>query len=272
MKRQLYTTGEFAKLCGIRKQTLFYYDQIGLLKPTLVEDNGYRRYSHEQYQTFLLISCLKEVGMPLAQIRSYLEEPDPKLRKEAIGERLSALDQRISYLQRVREVLSSAFGVEDNARADPASTRKAEVTVEHFDEVRYWATKRLDIMDDRELVETTATLVKAVRFSAVCLASGDVLEGRIDRQRHLLVACSENLSKQRAQELGLHTFMRRAGTYAMVYQLSGEKPEDTYGRLLEFLEKEHAAPGEYFYETFPLSESDNAKTPLSISVEVVPAF
>ena len=36
------TTGEFAKLCGVKKQTLFHYDQIGILKPELSGENGYR--------------------------------------------------------------------------------------------------------------------------------------------------------------------------------------------------------------------------------------
>ena len=48
-EEQLYTTGQFAELCGVKKQTLFHYDDIGLLVPALVEDNGYRRYSYSQY-------------------------------------------------------------------------------------------------------------------------------------------------------------------------------------------------------------------------------
>lgn len=29
--RKYFTTGEFAKLCHVKKQTLFHYDEIGLL-------------------------------------------------------------------------------------------------------------------------------------------------------------------------------------------------------------------------------------------------
>ena len=36
---------EFAKLTGVSVRTLHYYDEIGLLKPTLVDaQNGYRFY------------------------------------------------------------------------------------------------------------------------------------------------------------------------------------------------------------------------------------
>ena len=43
MDEKLYTTGQFADMCGVKKQTLFHYDDIGILKPVLVEENGYRR-------------------------------------------------------------------------------------------------------------------------------------------------------------------------------------------------------------------------------------
>ena len=40
------TCGEFAALCEVKKQTLFHYDDIGLLKPEIVNDKGYRFYSY----------------------------------------------------------------------------------------------------------------------------------------------------------------------------------------------------------------------------------
>ncbi|HBY3460150.1 TPA: MerR family DNA-binding transcriptional regulator, partial [Clostridioides difficile] len=33
MEKQYFTTGEFAKLCGISKQTLIFYDKIGIFSP-----------------------------------------------------------------------------------------------------------------------------------------------------------------------------------------------------------------------------------------------
>ena len=108
-EEQLYTTGQFAELCGVKKQTLFHYDDIGLLVPALVEDNGYRRYSYSQYQDFLLISCLKEAGMSLTEIKDYLEESDPVRRQHTVELRLAALDNRIAYLMNVRKILANSF-------------------------------------------------------------------------------------------------------------------------------------------------------------------
>ena len=33
MKKDYFTTGEFAAICGVSKQTLFYYDQQGIFCP-----------------------------------------------------------------------------------------------------------------------------------------------------------------------------------------------------------------------------------------------
>ena len=63
-----FTTGEFAKLCGVKKQTLFHYDQIGILKPEITTSNGYRYYSVLQFDTYITIAMLKELDIPLANI------------------------------------------------------------------------------------------------------------------------------------------------------------------------------------------------------------
>ena len=44
-KKYLYTTGQFAKLNGINRRTLHYYDEIGLFSPEFKEENGYRYYT-----------------------------------------------------------------------------------------------------------------------------------------------------------------------------------------------------------------------------------
>ena len=61
---------DFAHICGTNKRTLHHYDQIGLFAPALRGENGYRYYSQEQYDVFMVIAALKELGMPLLDIRT----------------------------------------------------------------------------------------------------------------------------------------------------------------------------------------------------------
>ena len=70
---QYFTTSEFAEICGVTKHTLFHYDDIGILKPEIVSESGYRYYSINQFFTFDIISILKEAEMPLKEIKEYVE-------------------------------------------------------------------------------------------------------------------------------------------------------------------------------------------------------
>lgn len=54
LKLNPLTTGEFAKICNVKKHTLFHYDDIGLLKPDYYDENGYRFYSYSQLNLFYI--------------------------------------------------------------------------------------------------------------------------------------------------------------------------------------------------------------------------
>ena len=66
LNRGKFTTGEFAKVCGTTKETLFHYDRIGLLKPQVIGQNRYRYYAAKQFYRYDLIDTLKMAGCSLA--------------------------------------------------------------------------------------------------------------------------------------------------------------------------------------------------------------
>ena len=81
-------TGEFAKLVGVTKHTLFYYDKIGLFSPEIKLENGYRFYSFDQLDVFDVIQTLRELDVSLEEIQRIYESEKSKetaevcLRKE----------------------------------------------------------------------------------------------------------------------------------------------------------------------------------------------
>lgn len=72
-KENLISTKQFATLCQTTKHTLIHYDEIGILKPNYVGENGYRYYSLSQTEIFDVISFLKEMGLPLKEIKLVCE-------------------------------------------------------------------------------------------------------------------------------------------------------------------------------------------------------
>ena len=77
-------TSSFAKLCNTNKRTLIHYDEIGLFKPAYTDERGYRYYSETQCDTFYTITCLKDLGMPLKDIKPYVNDKNPDNFKKII--------------------------------------------------------------------------------------------------------------------------------------------------------------------------------------------
>lgn len=102
-----FTTGEFAKLCNVGKQTLFYYDKIGLFSPEIVADSGYRLYSYEQLEVFTGISVLKEMDMSLNDIKTYLENRNPQNLLELLETKQKEAQIKIERLSELKKYLAT---------------------------------------------------------------------------------------------------------------------------------------------------------------------
>lgn len=44
MIKKLYKISEFVELCGVKKYIFYYYDEIELLKLSIIYENGYWYY------------------------------------------------------------------------------------------------------------------------------------------------------------------------------------------------------------------------------------
>lgn len=97
-----FTTGEFARILGVKKHTLFHYDEIGLFSPALKEANGYRYYYVWQVDTFEVIRVLQKVGMPLGEIKAYMQERSPERFLSLMEEKEAQIDREIDRLKQMR--------------------------------------------------------------------------------------------------------------------------------------------------------------------------
>jgi DNA-binding transcriptional MerR regulator len=63
-----YTVSQLARLSGTSVRTLHHYDEIGLLKPASVGENGYRYYGREELLRLQSILVHREFGIALGDI------------------------------------------------------------------------------------------------------------------------------------------------------------------------------------------------------------
>lgn len=104
MNREKWRVGELAKLTGITIRTLHYYDQIGLLVPSIYSEGGHRLYSREDIGRLEHIINLKQLGFKLDECKCLLDDPDFRP-DEAIRMRLNRLDEQIGTLAELRQRL-----------------------------------------------------------------------------------------------------------------------------------------------------------------------
>lgn len=97
MKKQ-YTVNELAVISGVSVRTLHYYDQIGLLHPMRIAENGYRIYGSKEVDQLQQILFYRELKVPLKKIKAIMSNPDYDKEKE-LEEQLEQLLQQKSQIE-----------------------------------------------------------------------------------------------------------------------------------------------------------------------------
>lgn len=99
---------EFAKLTGVSVRTLHYYDEIGLIKPALVDaQNGYRFYDENSLLRMQEILFYRELDFPLKSILEILSSPDYDKQK-ALAEQRKLLELKKERLEKIIDALDGA--------------------------------------------------------------------------------------------------------------------------------------------------------------------
>lgn len=94
----MYTVGRLARMHGLSRSTLLYYDSIGLLKPCQGGKGAYRRYSEADARRLEQICLYRQTGLSLADIAKVLEAPETSL-AAALERRLEELNRDIARLR-----------------------------------------------------------------------------------------------------------------------------------------------------------------------------
>nr|WP_113700391.1 MerR family transcriptional regulator [Nonomuraea lactucae] len=69
----VYTPAEVVEETGFTLDTLRYYEKIGLLEPVERNAAGQRRFNDSDLSWLGLIRCLRDTGMPIAEMLRFAE-------------------------------------------------------------------------------------------------------------------------------------------------------------------------------------------------------
>ncbi len=96
----MYTVKQLSQLSGVSPRALRYYDQIGLLRPAQVGDNGYRYYDETNLLQLQQILLYRQMDLPLEQIARIIQQPDFDI-PIALAQHKKELVQRITHFEQV---------------------------------------------------------------------------------------------------------------------------------------------------------------------------
>jgi DNA-binding transcriptional MerR regulator len=137
----MFTVKQLSKLAGVTPRTLHHYDEIGLLKPSRVGDNGYRYYGEESLLKLQQILFYRELDIPLEDIKKIMGRRDFDIvgalhsHKDALQKQVTRLnhliatvDNTIDYLKGNKEMsnkqLFEAFSDEQQAEYEKEIAQK----------------------------------------------------------------------------------------------------------------------------------------------------
>lgn len=101
----LFTAGQFAKLMGINKRTLHFYDEIGLFSPAHKGENGYRYYTYHQSAILEMLLAWRELGMSIEEISEYIKDRSAQSFQKILEEKTLEIDEKIKNLKEIRRLL-----------------------------------------------------------------------------------------------------------------------------------------------------------------------
>lgn len=127
--KNFFSIGELARQQGISRQTLLFYDRIGLFRPAYTDPaNGYRYYSIKQLDELDTICIMKRIGLSLEEIGAYLKSYTLDESLLALRRQQAAIERQISELQLVKSRVEQRCAQLEHAAAIRA--RSDRVTVE----------------------------------------------------------------------------------------------------------------------------------------------
>ncbi|MEH7383013.1 MerR family transcriptional regulator [Bacillus sp. JJ1533] len=266
---KLLTTGEFAKLCKVNKQTLIYYDQIGLLSPVFKNEKGYRYYSINQIELFFVIDLLKDLDMSLTDIQQYTQNKSPESfltlmyqKREEIAKKRQELEMKEKLIETKIALMKEASQLDFN-----------HITLEHLPEATLYLSRNIENISDEEFVEVISEFID--ELNELQLDTGypiggltkreQILKGEFSKYSHLYI-------EQPHPKEGYPYFQAVKGDFLIGYHIGDDKSiHHTYKKLLSEMERLDLSLGdyvfeEYIYDTVVMNQKEQYITKIMIQV------
>ncbi len=266
-----FTISDFATLMGVSRQTLIYYDRIGLFKPIKILDNKYRLYSRSQINVISMITMLSEMGVPLKEIKTIVDRISPDTAIEVLKKQQHEAQEKLRKLKILEEMISLridqiTLGKEmSEMSAPPCSFTDLK------DDIPLYLGKSVNCswenISDDDIVDFYSNCEK---LNLPLIFSGrqmkryeDIIAGRTEIISNMYLPLRDSTNAN---------FVMPKGKYAVGYACGDcEKPNIIYKKMLTFIEENGMKIAGNAYEEYlldELAENDSGKFVMKIMLQV----
>lgn len=248
MNEKYFTTSEFSKICKVNKQTLLYYDQIGLFSPMYKNEKGYRFYSIRQLEWFNVIELLKDLGMPLKEIQQYIEHKSPASFLSLMHQQKKNIVKKRKEIEMTERIIDSKIELMELA----SQLDFHQISLDQHTEATLYLSKNIKNISDEEFVKVVSEFIEELYVSF--LDTGFPIGG-ITKKEQVLKGEYTNYSylymEQPNPREGYPYMKTMNGYFLTGYHIGEEKTiHETYVRLFSEMSRLNLSLGDYVYEEY----------------------
>ena len=115
---KFFTVGQLAERSGTTVRTLHYYDEIGLLSPSMRSGSGRRLYDRDSVLRLQQILTYRTLGLALEEIARLLDDPAFDRRAALLAQRQAVTDQIAQSEALIRSIDEALALIERKTRKD----------------------------------------------------------------------------------------------------------------------------------------------------------
>lgn len=169
------TVKELSDLTGISVRALHYYDEIGLLKPTMKSDAGYRLYDDKALETLQQILFFREFDIPLREIKAVIENPALDrnqilqmqrnmlvTKKDRIERLIASIDDILKGETKMNFAVFSKTEIEEmfETMLEHMPEEMRNLSIKEFGSIEQWKKHYLEVVSEEEMQKSYAKAVE----------------------------------------------------------------------------------------------------------------
>ena len=253
-KNTLIPIGKMAKANNVSIATLRLYDEMGLIKPSLIDpQTNYRYYDVNQTSRLDLIRYMRDMGMSIKDISLLLEKEDIDLIEEKLVERSIQIRSEIKALKSTQDAVDRTIkSIERYRKSTLPGTLSLEFIERRrilyiqspIDFYRYGIEKYEECIRNLRLKLVGMNIPQVLSYSlGTSVKKDDFMEGKLVADKIFI------FGDKRLSEYSDDTLLLESGMYACVYLDNYDNEKKEAERLLKFaLDNGYEIAGDYICE------------------------